>query len=222
MTSKHLTQLPHSPILSLRTIELTSDHEALLQRFFEANPEYSLGVNGEPPAKNEAHEEIHSELPAGWRITKKWLIGYVDVDGALAAMANLVSDLLAPDVWHLGLFIVATSRHGTGDANALHRGLEDWAATHGARWMRLGVVQGNTRAERFWQAQGYAQTRTRDGVVMGKMIHTLRVMVKPLSGEAIPTYLSLVPRDNPDYNPTLRASIVLRLAQLRSPWRVRV
>lgn len=152
--SKHLTQLPHSPILSLRTIEFTSDHEALLQRFFEANPDYSLRVNGELPTKNEAHQQIHGELPAGWRFTKKGLIGYVDADGALAAMANLVSDLLAPDVWHLGLFIVATSRHGTGDANAVYRGLEDAAATHGAPWMRLGVVQGNTRAERFLAGPG--------------------------------------------------------------------
>lgn len=197
---KQPTQLPRSPLAGLRAVELTSDHEPLLQRFFEANPEYSLLVNGEVPGSGEAHEEIHGEPPPGWSFTKKCLIGYVDANGALAAMANVITDLLAPDVWHIGLFIVATSRHGTGNANALYRGLEGWAATHGARWIRLGVVQGNTRAERFWQAQGYAQTRTRDGVVMGKMMHTLRVMVKPLTGEALPTYLSLVPRDNPDYN----------------------
>lgn len=194
------TQLPPSPLPSLRSIELDSDHEPLLQRFFEANPEYSLRVHGESPTKNEAHEEIHGEPPAGWSFTKKWLIGYVDADGALVAMANVVADLLAADVWHLGLFIVATSRHGMGEAQALYCGLEAWAAANGARWMRLGVVQGNKRAERFWQAQGYAQTRTRDGVIMGKMTQTLRVMMKPLAGGTLATYLLLVPRDHPNYN----------------------
>lgn len=46
--------------------------------------------------------------------------------------------------------IVATARHGTGDAQVLNRGLESWAVANGAVWMWLGVVQGNTRAERFW------------------------------------------------------------------------
>ena len=132
--SKKSTQLPQSSLPSLRSIELIADHEPLVQRFLEANPEYSLLVHGEPPTVNEAHEAIYGELPAGWSFTKKWLIGYVDADGALVAMANVVSDLLAPDVWHLGLFIVATSRHGIGDARALYCGLEDWAAANGARW----------------------------------------------------------------------------------------
>ena len=198
--SKKSTQLPQSSLPSLRSIELIADHEPLVQRFLEANPEYSLLVHGEPPTVNEAHEAIYGELPAGWSFTKKWLIGYVDADGALVAMANVVSDLLAPDVWHLGLFIVATSRHGIGDARALYCGLEDWAAANGARWMRLGVVQGNQRAERFWQAQGYVQTRTRCGVIMGKMTHTVRVMMKPLTGGTLAAYLLLVPRDHPDYN----------------------
>jgi GNAT superfamily N-acetyltransferase len=195
--SRPPTQLPTSPIPTFVAIELTAAHEPLLQRFFEGNPEYSLLVNGEPPLPNEAHEEIHGEIPTGWSFTRKWLIGYLDGDGRLAAIANVVSDLLAANVWHLGLFIVATARHGTGDAQALYRGLENWAMVNGARWMRLGVVQGNARAERFWQTQGYLQTRTWDGVIMGKMTNTLCTMVKPLTGETLETYLSLVPRDRP-------------------------
>jgi GNAT superfamily N-acetyltransferase len=190
--------LPRSPIPSLHTIELTPLRVPLLQRFFDANPEYSIAVNGEPPGPHEAHEEIHDELPAGWSFTKKWLIGYADERDVLAAMANVVSDLLAPRVWHIGLFVVATSRHGTGDAHLLYRGLERWAAASGAHWLRLGVVAGNARAERFWAAHGYMETRKRTGVEMGKRINTIRVMVKPLAGGTLEQYLSLVSRDRPD------------------------
>jgi len=63
---------------------------------------------------------------------------------------------------------------------------------------RLGVVRGNTRAERYWESLGYVQTRTREGVQMGKLTNTVRVMVKPLAGGTIEEFLSLVPRDRPE------------------------
>ena len=111
--------LPPSRLPELQVVELTSGSEPLLQRFFDENPLYFLSVNGEPAQPAEAHEEIHDALPAGWPYTKKWVIGYVARSGSLAAMANIVSDLLATSVWHIGTFIVATNRHGTGEANAL-------------------------------------------------------------------------------------------------------
>jgi len=191
------TSLPPSPLPDLHTIELTPDREPQLQRFFEANPEYYEIFYGEPPVPGEAHEEIHGELPAGWSFTKKWLIGYLDAAGEMVAMANVVSDLLAPRVWHIGYFLVATSRHGTGLAHELYRGLERWALENGAEWLRLGVVVGNVRGERFWAAHGFLETRTRDGVVYRKRTHTLRVLYKPLAGGTLEEYRALVPRDRP-------------------------
>jgi GNAT superfamily N-acetyltransferase len=192
------TKLPSSPIPNLRAIELTSIEEPLLQRFFEANPQYFFAAHSEPAGPNEAHEEIHGELPSGWSFTKKWLIGYVNAQNELVAMANVISDLLAPGVWHIGLFVVATSCHGTGDAQTLYHGLETWARANGAHWLRLGVVQGNTQAERFWESLGYIETRTRDGVVMGKLTNTIRVMMKPLASGSLEQYLSLIERDRPE------------------------
>ena len=194
----HTIAPPLSPITGLRVCELGPEHEKLLQQFFEANPAYFYAVNGEPAGPGEAHEEIHGMPPVGWSFTKKWLIGYVDGEGALVAMANVISELLAPGVWHISLFIIATSRHGTGEAQALLRGLEKWAQSNGASWLRLGVVQGNGRAERFWEAAGFLQTRTRERIKMGKRNNTLRVMFKLLSGGSAETYISLVPCDAPD------------------------
>jgi GNAT superfamily N-acetyltransferase len=111
---------------------------------------------------------------------------------------NVVSDLLAPTVWHIGTFIVATSRHRSGDAQALYQELESWARGNGARWLRLGVVSGNARAERFWERQGFAQTRLRVGVNMGTLSNTVRVMFKALAGGSLQDYLALVERDRPD------------------------
>ena len=193
-----LTALPVSPIAGIRTVELSVDRAPELQRFFEENPAYFLATSGEPAGPGEALEEITSEVPAGWGFTKKWVVGYAQENGSLIALANVITDLLAPAVFHIGTFIVATARHGTGDAQRLYSGLEHWSAANGAAWMRLGVVKGNTRAERFWASAGYIPVRERNGIQMGNRTTTVRNMVKPLKGGNLEGYFSLVPRDRPE------------------------
>lgn len=190
--------LPPSPSPELRTIELTPDREALLQRFFEANPHYHERFYGEPPDLDEAHHEIHDPLPGDFGYTKKWLIGYVDASGELVAMANVVSDLIAPGVWHIGFLVLATARHGSGLARPLYDGLERWMRDNGAEWLRLGVVLGNTRAERFWASCGFVESRTRLDVPYRKRTQTMRVLCKPLAGGTLEQYRALVARDRPD------------------------
>jgi hypothetical protein len=68
----------------------------------------------------------------------------------------------------------------------------------GAQWLRLGVVEGNARAERFWQRRGFVDARKRDGVQFGARTHTIRVMFKPLAGRSLREYLALIARDRPD------------------------
>lgn len=190
--------LPPSPLPGVRVVRLDAPWEAALQRFFEANPLYFHEALGEPPAADAARLEIEDKPPADFSYSALFLLGFVQEDGELMAMASVVSDLLAEGVWHIGLFIVATDRHGTGQAAQLYAGLQGWAVRQGARWMRLGVVQGRVRAERFWERQGYVQARLREGVVMGQRTNTLRVMVKPLAGGTVDDYRRLVARDRPE------------------------
>jgi GNAT superfamily N-acetyltransferase len=191
------TSLAQSPLAGLATIELGASDAPLLQRFFDANPAYFLATSGEPAGPGEALEEITSEVPADYGHTKKWVIGYVDERGELAAMANLITDLCALSVFHIGTFIVATNRHGNGDAQTLYQGLETWSLANGAAWMRLGVVCGNARAERFWAARGYLPVRRRDGVEMGPRLVSIQTFFKPLRGGSLAQYLALVARDRP-------------------------
>jgi GNAT superfamily N-acetyltransferase len=141
---------------------------------------------------------MHGALPPGWPYTKKWIIALHDDTGALRAMANVFSDLLAPGVWHVGTYIVGRPWRGTGAARRWYDALEAWAQVNGARWMRLGVVAGNARAEAFWAACGYREVRVRKGIEMGARINTVRVLLKPLAGDSLADYLAQVPRDRPE------------------------
>ena len=179
----------------VRCVELTAGQIPRLQRFFEENPEYYISVNGSPPGPNEAREEFEFQLPAEWPFEKKWLLAFVQDNGSMIGMADLVSNLFADGVWHIGLFIVSTSLHGSGAAHALYNELETWMRGRGGRWVRLGVVEGNARAERFWERVGYVDLRRRVGVEMGSKVNNLRVMAKPLAGGNLSEYLRLVARD---------------------------
>lgn len=184
---------------SLRAFELAKEHDAArLQAFLEANPEYHLAVCGEPPAADEARKMFETSLPDGWRCRKEWTIGFVDAGGELAGMASVISGLFCDEVWHLSLFIVATPLRGSGTAQALYRALEAWMRANGAAWSRLGVVEGNLRAARFWERAGYVDVRKRAGVELGRLTHVVRVMVKPLAQGSLDEYLAKVARDRPD------------------------
>ena len=190
-----------SPLFSagdLRAFALQAQDVPELQRFFEANPEYFLAVEGRPPGPDAAVTQFRNELPAGYTYTKSWLLGFVDDANSLAGMASLVSDFSAPGVWHIGIFIVATERHGSGDALALYRALEEWMGRGGAQWVRLAVVEGNVRAERFWEKAGFTEVRRHHAAEMGQRLNTLRIMVKPLAGGALAGYYALIPRDRPE------------------------
>lgn len=169
-----------------------------LQRFFEDNPEYFLVTSGEGPHADQGREEFEELPPPDFPYDRKWTIRFVDSGGAMLALAIVVSDLPAPGVWHLALFIVATRLHGSGEARHFHDALEAWIRGSGAQWLRLGVVAGNARAERFWERLGYAETRRREGVRAGRRVNAVRVLLKPLGGEDLAGYLARVPRDRPD------------------------
>jgi GNAT superfamily N-acetyltransferase len=191
-------ELPLFAGTACRAFEMGFKDAPRLQAFLEANPEYYFAVGGVGPRPTEAREEFEYLPPAEMPFRKMWLLEFRGDDEAMAGMATVASDLMVEHVWHLGLFIVATSLHGHGAAQDMYGALESWMRAQGARWSRLGVVQGNLRAERFWEAQGYAETRTRILSEPGRRTNTVRVMAKPLAGGSIAEYLSLVARDRPE------------------------
>ncbi|MCZ8074182.1 MAG: GNAT family N-acetyltransferase [Paucibacter sp.] len=187
--------------------ELVQADVPVVQHFLEANPEYFWTVGDEPPRPDEAQQEFDDRPPPEMPYSRLRQLGFFGGDAAgLIGYGSLLEDLMRPGVCHIALFIIATARHGQGDAARLYQGLEAWARGQGARWMRLGVVVGNERGERFWRRQGFVELRRREGVPAGRRVNTLRVMLKPLRSTGlcpeheaeIAHYLSQVARDRPE------------------------
>jgi RimJ/RimL family protein N-acetyltransferase len=180
-----------------RAIEMEAADITRLAAFYAANPEYHRIVAGGPATPTEAQEDFVAPLPEGWAFTRKWPVLFEDESGEVVGMATLVQDLFAQGVWNVGLFIAATVLHGSGRPRSMYQELEAWMARQGARWLRLGVVQGNARAIAFWERMGYHRVRTREGYRIGLLEHRLHVMVKPLGEADWEAYRRAVPRDDP-------------------------
>jgi GNAT superfamily N-acetyltransferase len=169
-----------------------------LQRFFDANPRYFETITGAPPRADEAQQEFDDRPPQDMGYSRVWALRGALDDDPFAGVVFGLSDFLAPQVCHIGLFIVATHLHGSGAAAALYAQLEAWMIGQGARWCRLGAVVGNEPAERFWTRRGYVEVRQRAGVAMGARLNTVRVMVKPFGDATVAEHLQRVARDRPD------------------------
>jgi GNAT superfamily N-acetyltransferase len=182
----------------LHARELRADEVPQLQALFDANPGYFVSVNGRPAKPDEARAEFDEMPPPHLGFSRRWCLGLFDRGHTLVGVAIVVADLGAPGVWHLALYLLATAMHGRGVAGPTYAALEAWVRGQGARWLRLGVVEGNTRAQRFWARQGFQAVRQREGIDTGGRINTVHVLVKPVTaGADLAAYLALMPRDRP-------------------------
>jgi ribosomal protein S18 acetylase RimI-like enzyme len=177
--------------------ELSQADVPNLQTFFVANSGYSWMASGRAPSETEAQEEFDSLPPADMPYERRLMLGFFADTGELLGMCSLLGDFLAPRVWHIGLFTIAESRHGSGLAQAAYQALEGWISQQGAVWIRLGILTQNTRAYRFWLAQGFEVVRLRHDVVYGDKNNSLYVAAKCLAGNSLAYYLRQVPRDVP-------------------------
>ncbi len=178
--------------------ELNDDDIPRLQHFYSSNPEFFLMANGMPVRDDEAQREFDELPPAEIPFNQRYIIGFFDCNNNLIGVTIILSDFLAPRVWQISFFMVATSLHATGIANMVYSQLEKWIALNSTNWIRLGIIVNNHKAERFWKKCGYVEVRQRKAVKFGSLIHDLRVMIKALKPYTIDEYKQCVVYDRPD------------------------
>jgi|SRR5579862_1436151 len=96
---------------------------------------------------------------ADWR---RWITGsavfLLESDGETRGMACGKRDDAQPERVHLlGMWVHPESR-GSGAAAALVAAVKEFAAASGATHVRLGIVEGNARAQRCYERAGFRLT----------------------------------------------------------------
>jgi len=95
-------------------------------------------------------------------------------DGTAVGLAALVQDWADATVGHLMAMWVAPEARGSGAADLLIDRVVEWARNAGMARLRLHLTEGNARAERAYERNGFSRTgatviRERDGVVEVEM-----------------------------------------------------
>jgi RimJ/RimL family protein N-acetyltransferase len=178
-------------------LEVGAEQVPQVQALFDANPAYFELICGRKPLPDEAQTEFVERPPAHLSYGHFWMIGLHDQGGEMVGVSLVVADQVLPGVWHVALFFIAQALHGQGAAAECFRALQAWIKAQGAQWLRLNVMVGNSRAERFWERMGLREVRRREGIQTGGPLTVARVMVLPLAGGTLEQYLDRMERDRP-------------------------
>jgi ribosomal protein S18 acetylase RimI-like enzyme len=162
---------------AVRTLDF-DDGEAV-QAFCERCADYIELLTGLPPGPAEA-QSLFIGLPEGKDYDDKLLMGIFDRSNHLIGVLDVIRNYPDPGVWHVGLMMLEPERRGQGLGEKLYRAFEGWAAAAGAAHIRLGVVEHNERAYRFWQRMGFETVERRPPERWGSRENVTIVMRKPI------------------------------------------
>jgi GNAT superfamily N-acetyltransferase len=176
----------------------TETDRPALAAFCRANPGYDILLTGQVSDETEWVDDFLNDLPPaefGWTATHKLIAFEAGRSSEILAVMDVSENMIVAGVGHIGLFQVAEARFGTGLADGLYEGLENWLASRGMDAFRLGVLQANPRGQRFWNRHGYVLSRTRNAPDGSGRVSN--VMMKSLRPTTLADWHARVQRDDP-------------------------
>lgn len=152
-----------------------------IQSLLERAQDYTLLLTGGPPAPSAA-EELLLDRPEMTLLQDKFLFGVVDEAGTLVGVLDVVRGYPRADTWFIGLLLLDPDHRGQGLGQHVYQDFADWAAAAGAACFKLGVLEENERALRFWQSLGFEEVERRPPRCFGQKSHTVILMRHTLEG----------------------------------------
>jgi RimJ/RimL family protein N-acetyltransferase len=137
---------------------LGGDDAAALQDLLERCADYFRLVDGREPTPGAA-DELLRVRPPGTDPGDKIVLGLGEE--RLDGVVDLVRGWPEPGTWLIGLLLLDPALRGRGAGADVVAALDRMAATGGAERLRAAVVHANTRALRFWRAQGFREVPPR-------------------------------------------------------------
>lgn len=151
------------------TAEAVPDAETgIVQPLLERCEDYHQLVYGRPALPDEARN-IPSERPPTLAPGQGHLFALRDAQGGLAGMLEALRDFPARGEWYIGLMLLAPEARGKGRGESVLNAYADYVRANGGRLLRIGVVEHNELALRFWTRVGFQPEQW-----VGPIVHGLR------------------------------------------------
>jgi len=162
-----------------RVDRLTCADIGRLRPLYAACADYFLLERGATPTDETICEEFESFPPNGTE-ADKFVFGLSAAGGELCGLLSSDRDYPVAASWWIGLFMIAEPLRGEGHAAIFLNGFLAWVREQGAKRFELAVIQGNSRAERFWAKHGFTMVREAGPRLMGSQSHMLTVLGREL------------------------------------------
>jgi len=140
-----------------------------LQTVFDESPGYSYAVSGKPPSPTSA-EETFAALPPHNHKADKYVFGFY-LENTVIGCADLIRDYPKLGITWIGLLLFSEKHQGKSYGQAALSGIIDTAVKWESKFLRLAVIDTNSRALKFWERQQFfpIYTKVVDGF-LGKAI----------------------------------------------------
>ncbi|MDD3965802.1 MAG: GNAT family N-acetyltransferase [Candidatus Neomarinimicrobiota bacterium] len=175
---KYQRQIFFSPPNTFRIRVLGPEHEPALRILCKECSDYCTMVTGREPRLNDAGK-ILNELPPGKSKEDKFVYGLLDREERLVGILDVVRNYHEEGEWTIGLLMIRPEDRGRGEGRRMHAFVKLKVIEQGGRCLRLGVLENNTRAWKFWRELGYKEhdfvTRRYEG-----KDHSVVIMKLPL------------------------------------------
>jgi ribosomal protein S18 acetylase RimI-like enzyme len=123
-------------------------------------------VSGKPSEPGAAYDLL-IDCPPGIGLENKYVIGFIDQKGSLTGLLDAVNGYPKPGIWFIGLLLFAPDLRGKGYGEMVLMCFKKWIQSQGAVEIRLGVVEQNTAAIRFWERMGFTLLEIRPPTIFG-------------------------------------------------------
>ena len=90
------------------------------------------------------------DCPPGIDLKNKYLIGFFDSKKSLIGLLDAINGYPKTGIWFIGLLLFIPEQRNRGLGESAIKGLENWIRPLGAKEVRLGIVENNKAAIRFW------------------------------------------------------------------------
>ncbi|SFG41532.1 Acetyltransferase (GNAT) family protein [Desulfotomaculum arcticum] len=136
--------------------ELSLKDEIDIQQLCIRCGDYFLIMEERIPDSN-CGNEILNELPPNKAKKDKLVLGVYNDCARLIAVIDIIRGYKIEDEWTIGLMIIDPDERGKGLGEQINDFIKKIALESKAAILRLGVVEGNHRAYKFWTNIGYKE-----------------------------------------------------------------
>lgn len=158
---------------------LAASDQIAIFALIQACDDFFILSNGMPSVEGDARSLL-SDHPPGISPGQKGVIGFFDSVNNLAAALDFMIGYPNENVWFIGLLLIHPDLRGRGWGKHIVSNFEAWSRANQGKALMIGVLECNTAAMRFWQANGFREIERTGPRVYGLCEHMVIRMRKDL------------------------------------------